>query len=86
MKDMLLMAPDSQLDASMFPLIQKWDEPDPTALQLLEVIDNCIHGALSSGTVLMILQGYLDQRLEAEGKTLEDILPDATWRNRSYVG
>lgn len=86
MKEMLLKAPDSQLDASMFPLIAKWDEPDPTAIQLLEVIDNCIHGGLSSGVVLSILQGYLDQRLKVEAKTLEDLLPLATWRNRSYVG
>lgn len=82
LKYMLLEAPDSQLDHSMFPLIEKWNDPDPTSLQLLEVIDNCIHGGLSSGIVLSFMQMELDQRLSDEGKTLEDILPFATWRNR----
>ena len=48
LKEALLKAPDSQLDACMFPLIEKWDD-NPTALQILEVLDECIYSALASG-------------------------------------
>ena len=54
LKEALLKAPDSQLDACMFPLIEKWDD-NPTALQILEVLDECIYSALASGFVIVLL-------------------------------
>jgi DNA-binding transcriptional ArsR family regulator len=83
-KAMLLQAPDSQLDHSMFPLIEKWDE-EPTSLQILEVLDQCIFAALASGFTVTVLQAMLNQTLVKEKQTLDDILPQATWRNREDV-
>jgi len=76
---MLLLAPDGQLDAKMKPLIEKWDDP-PTALQVLEVLDHCVHGAIASGMVIGLFKAMLDGCLSREGKTLEDVTALATWR------
>jgi hypothetical protein len=77
--EMLLEAPDSQLDSSVFPLIEGWDNP-PTSLQILEVLDKCVYYGLASGFVIDILDTLLNDRLEDEGKTLHDIEELATWR------
>jgi hypothetical protein len=77
----LLKAPDRQLDAQMKPLIEKWSDP-PTALQVLEVLDYCIHGSLASGFVVSVLQILYDMRCKAEGVTHEQLEPQATWRNK----
>lgn len=80
LKTALLTAPDSQLDARMKPLLEKWSDP-PTAIQVLEVLDHCIHGALGSSLVVKLLQILYDDALKAEGKTHEEVVPLATWRN-----
>jgi hypothetical protein len=82
MKEMLLQAPDGQLDACMHPLISKWDE-NPTSLQILEVLDHCIYGALASGFVVTVLQSLYDSALQKEGKTHAQNEALATWRNRT---
>ena len=76
---LLRIAPDSQLDNSMQQLIEKWSDT-PSSLQILEVLDRCIWGSLSSGFVIGVLERMLYETLKLENKTLEDILPDATWR------
>jgi hypothetical protein len=78
-KQNLLTAPESQLDASMKPLIEKWDDK-PTALQILEVLDHCIYAALASGFVIKMLQTLLDIAMTNEQVKLEDLVPLATWR------
>lgn len=75
----LMKAPDSQLDAAMKPKIAAWSDP-PTALQILEVLDACIHGSLASGFVVRLLQMMYDDARKTEGKTHEEIAKDATWR------
>lgn len=83
MKDLiehLLNAPDEQIDAKMKPLIQKWSDP-PTPLQILEVIDHCIHGSLASGVIVMGLQIIYENRLKAENTTHEEVVKLATWRH-----
>lgn len=82
LKQLLLQAPDGSLDACMFPLIEKWNEPDATSLQILEVLDHCIYGALTNGFTTTLLQVLYDHALERERKTHEDNLPFATWRDR----
>jgi hypothetical protein len=77
----LLTAPDSQLDAQMKPLIQKWNDP-PTALQILEVLDYCIHGSLASGFVVALLQTIYDMACKVEGATHEEVAKLAIWRDR----
>lgn len=80
-KTLLLAAPDNQLDASMHPLITGWDEP-PTSIQVLEVLDRCIHGSLASSFLVSTLQAVYDMACEREGKQHQDNVPLATWRNR----
>jgi hypothetical protein len=77
----LLAFSDAQLDAAMHPLIKAWDK-EPTALQILEVLDHCIHGALASSFVVSALQAYYELALKREGKKHEDMVPLATWRDR----
>jgi len=77
--EMLLKAPDHELDASMHSLIQKWSDP-PKAIQLLEVIDHCIYGSLASGFILSAFQMMYTQALKNENLTHEDLIPLAIWR------
>ena len=79
LKEGLLSAPDTQLDANMKPLIQKWDDP-PKAIQVLEVLDHCIHGSLASGFVVTLLQVVYDSTCKSEGVTHEQMERQATWR------
>ncbi len=77
--DYLLQAPDTQLGAGMRPLIEKWSET-PTAIQILEVLDHCIHGSLASGFVVTLLQTLYDDACKHEGTSHEELLKHATWR------
>jgi hypothetical protein len=82
LKAAFLQAPEDQLDHSLMPLIAAWNEPYPSALQILEVVDKCIHGSLASGFVVSAMQIMLEGQLLNEEKTLDDIIPLATWRTR----
>lgn len=77
----LLEAPDSQLDARMKPLIEKWSDP-PTPLQILEVLDHCIHGSLASGFVVSLLQMQYGRACEDAKTTHEEVVKGAKWRER----
>lgn len=79
LKELLSTAPDSQLDAQMIPLVQRWSEP-PTALQILEVLDHCIHGGLASGVIVTLLQCSLEEAIKREGTTREAVFALAMWR------
>ncbi len=82
-KQLMLAAPDTQIDACMKPLIEKWDD-EPTAYQILEVLDHCIHAALSTGFVVTVLQISFDQALKREGKTHEEAYAYAEKHWRKY--
>ena len=79
-KKMLLEAPDSQLDQSMKPLIEKW-EAVPTALQILEVVDKVVHYSLGSGFTVQLLHFLLNDALGREQTSLDELAKQATWRN-----
>lgn len=80
LKAMFLIAPNSQLDTSMKPLVEQWDD-EPTAIQILEVLDQCIYAGLASGFTVTAMQMMLDRALQRENSTLDDLVPLATWRN-----
>jgi hypothetical protein len=82
MKDLLLTAPDSQLDDSAKPFIRDWSEP-PTALQILRVLDHCTYTGGASGFVMTALDILLQEALVREGTTLKAIAPQATWRTET---
>jgi hypothetical protein len=79
LKQQLLTAPDSQLDAKVKPLIEKWSSP-PKALEILEVLDMCVHGSSASGFVVNLLEVMLDASINEENTTYEKIVSQATWR------
>lgn len=78
---LLLESSDRQIDASMHSLIRTWDE-EPTARQILEVLDHCIYGSLASGFIVSTLQVLYDVACKREGVTHEDVIKDAPWRDR----
>lgn len=79
LKQLMLEAPEGQLDPSMLPLIEKWDS-EPKAIQILEVLDKCIYYGASSDFVVSVLQIMLEYAMAAEGITLEQLVPLAVWR------
>jgi hypothetical protein len=79
MKEILLQAPDNQLDASMHPLISKWSDP-PKAIEILEVLDKCIFGSLASGIIVSFLQIIYNDACKSENISNEDVVKLATWR------
>lgn len=81
MQSLLLAASDSELDASMKPLIEKWSSP-PTALQVLEVLDACIFASLASNFVVMALTTLYEQCCADEGVRHEAVQKLATWRKK----
>lgn len=79
-REIFLQAPESQLDPEMKPLIEKWNSPSPTALQVLEVLDKCIFCSLASGFVVSALQALYEGCLKKDGMTHEEAEKLATWR------
>lgn len=79
LKANLQTAPTEQLDACMQPLIEKW-EATPTALQILEVLDHCIHSSLASGLVIELLQRTYETACTVEGLTNNEVVKQAHWR------
>lgn len=79
LRDLLLAAPDGHLDRSLFPLIRGWSTP-PSAVQVLEVIDACVHSGLASSFVMESLIAEYDLRRAHEGLSHDDVVARATWR------
>ena len=80
-KDLLLAAPEEELDPSIFPLIETWEEP-PTTLQVLEVLDHCVYFALAGDFVMNVLNTLLAAGIKGENTTYEEVVMKATWRNQ----
>lgn len=81
LRDHLLLAPDSQLDAAMKPYIEKWAD-EPTPHQILEVLDYCIHDSLASGFVVTLLQTMYQMACDRDKTTHEEVVKTATWRDK----
>lgn len=79
-KEMLLTAPPTAIDPVILPMIQDWDEPTASSLQILKVIDICVNECLADSRVVSILQVLYETVLRIEGKKHEDNVPFATWR------
>lgn len=80
LKQLLIEAPNDHLDAKMRDLISKWDDPDPKPIQVLEVLDHCVHGGMASEFTLMSLEIIYTRVLEQNNIKHEDVVPLATWR------
>ena len=78
-KELLLGFSDDSLDAAAKALIAKWSSP-VTAMQVLEVLDQCIYSSLATDLIVLYLQSLYDVALLRECKTHEEIVVSATWR------
>ena len=81
-KPMMLLAPDSQADASLKEVIKKWDEP-PTAIQILEAVDHTVRFSSGSDFVVQVLDIMLRQTIKEENTTFEELIKRATWREET---
>jgi len=76
----LLEAPSSMLDAAIKPHILAWSEP-PTSLQVLKVLDICVHDGLASGFTVRLLNVMFEMAMAREGTTRDVVIAQAPWRN-----
>lgn len=81
MKEAFLSAPPDMMDREIREIIERWDD-DTKSIQVLETIDMAIHHSSASGLTVSLLQKYYGTLLQKEGKTHEDNVPLATWRNK----
>lgn len=79
-RELVLTAPPSQLDPHLKSIAEDWAD-EPAAIELLELLDKCTYLGAASGFFVQALSTFLDAQLQAEGKTLDDLLPLATWRS-----
>jgi hypothetical protein len=80
----LLKLSDDSLDASMREKIARWTVP-PSPIEVLEVLDHCINGALGSGFVVTLLQLGYDDACRAAGTSHDQVVRDAKWRERQRI-
>lgn len=80
LKEHLITAPDTQLDQAMREYIKEHWKNEPTALEILEVLDKCVHFALASGLVVMILETMLQTAMKNEHTSMPELEARATWR------
>jgi hypothetical protein len=83
LKDVLLTAPESQLDPSMVELVRQWSTP-PSAIQILEVLDFCAQGGLASRVVMLTLEFELEAALGRESLSREELVKYALWRSPDH--
>lgn len=81
LKELLLDAPETQLDKAALDDIRTWNEP-PKALEILKTLDMCVHSALASGFAIQVLELMLDVQMKEEGTTHEELGKEAFWRER----
>lgn len=78
-RELLCQGSEQLLDPLMHPKIRAWSEP-ATALQILEVLDECIYSALASGFMVATLQTLYKMACDREGTTHDEVVKLATWR------
>lgn len=82
--ELLLAAPDGQLDESAKTMIRLWDDV-PKAVQILKVLDISIYAALGSGIAITVMQVMYEHALKTEGITREDVVRLAYWRTNGTI-
>ena len=79
LKSLLVTAPEDQLDPTLVEIVKNWGE-EPTALQILELLDKAAFGAGASEFVMHVLQEFLQLAIIEENTTYEAIAAQAYWR------
>jgi len=76
----LKAAPHSEIDKFAVAKMETWSEL-PTSLEVLEVYDMCIYGALASPIAMTAISYLYSYLLKSENKVHDDNVPHAPWRN-----
>jgi hypothetical protein len=77
--ELLLVAPEDQLDPSVRSLIEKWNRPMPKAVQVLEVLYKCVFSSRCSDFVVGTLETIYERALENENVTRAEIEKLVAW-------
>lgn len=80
LKQILLNAPESAFEPALKELVESWDE-EPTALELLRLLDEAAYIGGANEAVMQILDRCLHDRLGIEGITMDDLIGEAAWRH-----
>ena len=81
LKQLLLDAPEDQIDAGARQLIATWSEP-PKALEIFRTLDECVYGAMASGFVVQVLETMLVVQSKEENLTRAQLEELAIWREK----
>ena len=80
-KQLLLDAPEDQIDAGARQSIATWSEP-PKALEIFRTLDECVYGAMTSGFVVQVLETMLVVQSKEENLTRAQLEELAIWREK----
>ena len=81
LKQLLLDAPEDQIDAGARQSIATWSEP-PKALEIFRTLDECVYGAMASGFVVQVLATMLVVQSKEENLTRTQLEELAIWREK----
>ena len=81
LKQLLLDAPEDQIDAGVRQSIATWSEP-PKALEIFRTLDECVYGAMTSGFVVQVLETMLVVQSKEENLTRAQLEELAIWREK----
>ena len=81
LKQLLLDAPEDQIDAGARQSIATWSEP-PKALEIFRTLAECVYGALTSGFVVQVLETMLVVQSKEENLTRAQLEELAIWREK----
>lgn len=79
-KTLFICAPNEQIDDTLKDRIKEWGKV-PQSIEILQVLDYAVSYSLASDFSVSVLDIALRLALENEQKTLNDILPQAWWRD-----
>ena len=80
LRDLLLQAPNNELDSVAKVWISKWgDKPDPASI--LYVLDMCVNGSLCTDFCITVMDAMLKEVIREENTTMEEVVKNAHWRN-----
>ena len=81
LKQLLIDAPEDQIDAGARQSIATWSEP-PKALEIFRTLDECVYGAMTSGFVVQVLETMLVVQSKEENLTRAQLEELAIWREK----
>ena len=81
LKQLLLDAPEDQIDAGARQSIATWSEP-PKALEIFRTLDECVYSAMTSGFVVQVLETMLVVQSKEENLTRAQLEELAIWREK----